>query len=329
METATPKRIAVVMPAFNEAGCLPELHERLARMATAESGYRFEFLFVDDGSSDESLAVLRELGARDPRVRYLSLSRNFGHQAALSAGLDHADGDAVIFLDADLQHPPELIPQLLREWEKGAQVVNTARAPSADLSIFKRATSAGFYRLINLIGSVRIQPDGADFRLLDRQAADGLRAVRERSRFIRGLVQWIGYRQAVVEYKPDRRFAGRSRFSPGKMLRLALDGIYSFTNLPLQLATFLGLSSAVAGFVYAVYALYLKLVVGTAIQGWTSLLLVVLLMGGVQLITLGILGAYVARIYQEVRARPIYLIKESSVRPAQGSASEQTMVGGP
>jgi polyisoprenyl-phosphate glycosyltransferase len=324
------KRVSIVMPAYNEAACLRELATRLQQVAATETAYQFELIFVDDGSSDQTLATLRELRAHDERVRYLSLSRNFGHQAALSAGLDHANGDAIVFLDADLQHPPELIPQLLREWENGAQVVNTVRQPDPGLSVVKRATSAGFYWLINLLANIRIQPDGADFRLLDRHAAAGLRQVRERSRFIRGLVQWIGYRQAVIDYKPDKRFSGRSRFSPMKMLRLALDGIYSFTNLPLQLATFLGLSSAAGAFAYAMYALYLKLVLGTAIQGWTSLLLVVLLMGGVQLVTLGILGAYVARIYEEVRGRPIYLVKESSTDgAAQGSTSEQRTVGGP
>jgi glycosyltransferase involved in cell wall biosynthesis len=323
------KRVSVVMPAYNEAACLRELVTRLSQVAAAEAAYRFDFLFIDDGSADETLATLRELRATDERVRYVSLSRNFGHQAALSAGLDHADGDAIVFLDADLQHPPELIAQLLREWEKGAQVVNTVRQADPGLGMVKRASSAGFYWLINLLANIRVQPDGADFRLLDRSAADGLRQVRERSRFIRGLVQWIGYRQTVIDYKPDKRFAGRSRFSPMKMLRLALDGIYSFTNLPLQLATFLGLSSATGAFVYAMYALYLKLVAGTAIQGWTSLLLVVLLMGGVQLVTLGILGAYVARIYEEVRGRPIYLVKESADRPDQGSTSEQRTVAGP
>jgi dolichol-phosphate mannosyltransferase len=321
------KRVSVVVPAYNESESLPELLARLSRVAAGEPGYGFEFLFVDDGSSDDSLETLRGLRASDERVRYLSLSRNFGHQAALSAGLDHATGDAVVFLDADLQHPPEVIPRLLREWEQGAQVVNTVRERDPELSLLKRATSAGFYRIINLLADVHIQPDGADFRLLDRQAAEGLRQVRERSRFIRGLVQWIGYRQVVVQYRPDRRFAGQTKFSLSKMLKLAFNGIFSFTTIPLQLSTALGLTSAVSAFAYGLYALYAKFISRTAIPGWTSLLLVVLIMGGVQLITLGILGSYIARIYDETRGRPIYLVKESfaqrntatAEQPAEGS----------
>jgi dolichol-phosphate mannosyltransferase len=305
------KLVSIVVPAFNEEGSLPELHKRLAAMAATEPGYRFEFLFVDDGSTDGTVPALRELCRTEPRARFLSLSRNFGHQAALSAGLDHAQGDAVVFLDADLQHPPEVIPELLRRWEGGDQIVNTLRGDADELGFFKKATSAGFYRVMNLLADIRVQPNGADFRLLDRTAADGLRRVQERARFLRGLVHWIGFRQSIVTYRPDKRFAGQTKYSVTRMLRLAFDGIFSFSRAPLHLATWMGSLATVAAVAYAIYALYLRLVLGTALPGWTSLLLVVLLMGGVQLFTLGILGSYIARIYDEARRRPIYLVKES------------------
>jgi polyisoprenyl-phosphate glycosyltransferase len=308
------KLVSIVVPAFNEVGSLPHLYARLVALFERETAYRFELVFVDDGSHDGTLEALRELAARDARVQFLSLSRNFGHQAALSAGLDHATGDAIVFLDADLQHPPEVVSELLRRWESGDQVVNTVRADAPNLGFLKRATSAGFYRVINLLADIRVQPNGADFRLLDRRAADGLRSVQERARFIRGLVHWIGYRQSVVAYQPDARVAGATKYSTRKMLRLAFDGIFSFSRAPLHLATWMGLGASVAAVLYAIYALYLRLVLHTAIAGWTSLLLVVLLLGGVQLVTLGILGSYIARIYDEARQRPVYLVKETSPR---------------
>jgi dolichol-phosphate mannosyltransferase len=312
------KLVSLVIPAFNESGSLVHLHERLSAVFEKETAYRFEMIVVDDGSSDGTLEVLRNLRARDERVHYLSFSRNFGHQAALSAGLDRAHGDAVVFLDADLQHPPELIPTLLRKWEEGFEVVNTQRRDDERLGIFKRATSAGFYRVLNLLSEVRIQAGGADFRLLGKSAADALRSVTERARFIRGLVQWIGFKQTTVDYTADQRFAGASKFSPRRMLRLAFDGVFSFSTLPLQAATWLGLIISAAAFADALWAIYVRVFTNEAVPGWTSILVAVLLLGGAQLITLGILGGYVARIYEETRRRPLYLLKESD---AQGKVS--------
>jgi len=318
------KRVTIVLPAYNEATALPVLYRRLLPMCASEAKYRFEFLIVDDGSTDDTLEVLRNLAAQDDRVRFISLSRNFGHQAALSAGLDHADGDAIVFLDADLQHPPELIPDLLRLWEGGADVVDTIRRDDARLPLVKRLTSSGFYRVLNWVSSVRINPGAADFRLLGRAAADGLRRVNERARFIRGLVQWIGFRHETVEYTPDARIAGHSRFSLKKMLRLAFDGIFSFSTAPLQIATWLGFSVCLGAFVYGLYALYVRFIAKTAIAGWTSLLVVVLTIGGAQLLTLGIIGGYLSRIYEEVRGRPLYLVKaSSSAEPQKDATSSQ------
>jgi polyisoprenyl-phosphate glycosyltransferase len=311
------KKVTVVVPAYNEAAAIPVFYRRLAEVWSHEPEYAFELLFVDDGSSDSTIEVVARLSSDDARVRFLSLSRNFGHQAALSAGLDHADGDAVLFLDADLQHPPELISQMLRLWEGGAHVVDTVRADDDRLPLVKRLTSNGFYRVLNWLSEVPISRGGADFRLLDRIAADGLRQVNERARFIRGLVQWIGFRHETLAYTPEVRFAGESKFSLKKMLRLAFDGIFSFSTAPLQLATWLGFSVCVGAVLYGAYAVYVRFVLKTAIAGWTSLLLVVLTIGGAQLLTLGIMGGYLSRIYEEVRGRPLYLVKASSALAAQ------------
>jgi dolichol-phosphate mannosyltransferase len=313
------KRISFVVPAYNEAASIPHLFARIAQVMGDDGRYAFEVIFVDDGSSDGTLAVLEGLSQRDARAQFVSLSRNFGHQVALSAGLDAAQGDAVVFLDGDLQHPPEIVPQLLRAWESGAHIVNTVRADDPDLSLFKRVTSRGFYFFVNLLADVSIQPNSADFRLLDRSAADALRQVQERSRFIRGLVQWIGFQQETVAYTPEKRFAGKTKFSPRKMWRLALDGIFSFSTTPLQIATWSGVIVSMGAFSYAIYALYEKLVSGKTVQGWTSIVVVTLLLGGIQLITLGILGSYVARIYEEVRRRPLYLVKANSRKEATKS----------
>jgi dolichol-phosphate mannosyltransferase len=319
------QRVSIVVPAFEEAPSLPELHRRLAAVADAEPTYDFEFVIVDDGSHDDTVSVLRRLRDADPRVRYVSLSRNFGHQAALSAGLDRAQGDAVVFLDADLQHPPEVVRDLLRSWESGAHVVNTVRRGLGDASMMKRAARGAFYRVVNLLADVRIQPGSADFRLLDRKAADALRAIHERARFVRGLVHWIGFRQATVAYDEDARFAGRPKYSLRKSLRLALDGIFSFSTVPLHVATAAGLVVSLGALVYAGYAVYMKVVAREAVQGWSSLLITTLFLGGVELTTLGILGTYVARIYDEVRRRPLYLVSdEAGAEPAQRSSSTGT-----
>ncbi|CAN5895373.1 glycosyltransferase family 2 protein [soil metagenome] len=307
-------QVDIVVPAFNEAVSIPVLYERLSAMAAGETNHTFRFLIIDDGSKDGTDDVVRKLGERDPRMLLYQLSRNFGHQAALSAGLDHADGDAVIFLDADLQHPPEVVPALLRKWEEGAQIVDTKRIENNHRAKLSGAMSNTFYRVINLLSEVKLEQGCGDFRLLDRSAAHALRQVKERARFLRGLVQWIGFRHALIEYLPEARFAGETKFSFSSLIRLAFDGLYSFSSVPLRVATWLGAMVTTGAIIYGLYALYERFFTDEIIPGWTSLMIVTLLTSGAILVVLGILGGYIGRIYEEVRARPVYLLQE---QPAQ------------
>jgi glycosyltransferase involved in cell wall biosynthesis len=302
-------RYSIVVPLYEEEAVLPKLYERLVPVLDALDGPA-EVLFVVDGGQDRSFGIVKELRARDARVKGIRFSRNFGHQYALSAGIDHARGDAVIMMDGDLQHPPEAIPKLIEQWRAGAQVVNTYRERTEGIGLFKRVSAALFYGLLNRFGNIRMSPNAADFRLIDRRVAERLRDVREQARFLRGLFVWVGFRQATVPYTAEARPAGRSKYSVRKMARLALDGITSFSVAPLRLATVLGFIISVLGFAYAVYALVVKLM-GRAQAGWTSLIILVLILGGVQLITLGIIGEYIAKIYLEAKKRPLYIVDET------------------
>ena len=301
--------ISVVVPVFNEAGNLRPLHEAVIRHVEGLA-VAVEMLFVDDGSTDDSMAVLRRLSAEDPRVKVVSLSRNFGHQCALSAGMEFASGDAVIVMDADLQHPPELIPEMVALWREGVQVVYTVREDGDDLGLWKRWTSATFYRLFNAISDVPIVPGAADFRLMDRSVVQCLVAMPERSRFLRGMVTWLGFRQQGLRYRARARLSGRSKYSWRKMLSLALEGATSFSSKPLRVAGFLGLAAALAGLPYAVWAIYARCFTDVAVPGWASLLVAVLFLGGVQLMSIGVIGEYIGRIYVEVKGRPVYLARE-------------------
>lgn len=302
--------LSLVVPAFNEADNLPRLLDRLAS-TLAELGESYEILIVDDGSSDETPALMRRRVAADGRLRYLRLSRNFGHQVALSAGLDHARGEAVITLDADLQHPPEQIGELVARWRAGAAIVYTKRTDAPRLGLLKRLTSALFYRLMNRLSQTPVPPGAADFRLLDRQVVDCLRQMPERARFLRGLISWVGFDQAVVEYQAGERAAGESKYSLGRMIRFAVDGITGFSSVPLQMASVTGVLVALSGFLYALLIVYHKLFTNRNVPGWTTLVVLILFLGGLQLVFLGILGEYVARIYEEVKARPRYLVREA------------------
>ena len=302
-------RYSIVVPVFEEEEVLPQLYERLKPVLDALDGLA-EVLFVVDGGRDRSFDLVKALRTKDPRVKGIRFSRNFGHQYALSAGLDHARGDAVIMMDGDLQHPPELIPKLVEQWRAGAQIVNTYRESTEGIGPLKRLTAAIFYGLLNRFGNIRLSPNAADFRLIDRRVAERLRDVREQARFLRGLFAWVGFRQVTVPYRAEARPTGRSKYSTRKMARLALDGITSFSVAPLRLATVLGFLVSLLGFAYAVYALVVR-IAGHPQAGWTSLIIVVLLLGGVQLITLGIIGEYIAKIYLETKKRPLYIVDET------------------
>jgi polyisoprenyl-phosphate glycosyltransferase len=301
---------AMVIPAYNEAQVLPTLYDRLTRVMNG-LGEPYEIIFVNDGSADESPLLLQHLQATDERVKFLSLSRNFGHQIAITAGLDHSAGQAVVVMDADLQDPPEVIPRLIEQWRKGYDLVFAVRQMRRGEGLLKRATAALFYRILQHLTAAEIPLDAGDFRLMSRRAVETLNDIRERNRFIRGLAGWIGFRQTSVSFVRDIRHAGRTKFPLKKMLRFALTGIVSFSLVPLQLAGYLGFLVSSVSFFYMVYAIGLKLFTDRVVLGWTSVMVAVLFLGGVQLLSLGIIGEYIGRIYDEVKQRPLYIIDEA------------------
>ena len=301
----TPGLVSVVAPVYNEEGTVGEFH---ARVCSALEGLPFELVLVDDGSSDGSPLMLETLAASDPRVRIVHLSRNFGHQTALTAGLDHAQGDAVVMLDADLQDPPELIPTMLEHWRAGCDVVYAVREHRSGESRFKLTTARWFYSLFDKLAQVELQHNSGDFRLLDRRALDALLSMRERNRFLRGMTVWVGYTQAAVPYQRDSRYAGETKYTLSKMLRFSLDAISSFSHRPLQLATLLGFLISTMAFIAIPVVIVLR-ILGSYLPGFSALTIVVLLLGGIELIAIGIIGEYVGRIYDEVKGRPLYLVR--------------------
>lgn len=299
---------SIVAPVFNEVETLPHFYNRVIKVME-ELDEPFELVLVNDGSRDGTYSVLKELHERDPRVRVIDFSRNFGHQIAISAGLDYARGKAVVILDSDLQDPPEVVPQLIARWKEGAEVVYAKRAKRAGETFFKLATAAAFYRLIRRITAVNIPSDTGDFRLLDRQVVDTLVNMREHHRFMRGLSAWVGFQQDAVLYEREERFAGTTKYPLSKMIRFSLDAITSFSHVPLQLATTFGFALAAISLIGVVIAIILRLFTD-AIVGQATTLIMVLFMGGIQLIFLGIIGEYLGRIYDEVRARPLYIVRK-------------------
>jgi len=299
---------SVVAPVYNEEETLPAFYERLIAVMEA-LGEPYEIVLVNDGSRDGSYRAMRALRERDPRVVVIDFSRNFGHQIAISAGLDHARGDAVVIIDSDLQDPPEVIAELAARWRAGAEVVYAQRRSRVGETRFKLLTAAAFYRLIGRLTSVDIPRDTGDFRLLDRKVVQALVAMREHHRFMRGLSVWVGFRQEAVPYDRAERYAGETKYPLSKMVRFSLDAITSFSHVPLQMATSVGFAFAAISLVAILVAAVLRLF-NVAIQGQTTTLIVVLLLGGIQLIFLGVLGEYLGRIYDEVRARPLYIARE-------------------
>jgi polyisoprenyl-phosphate glycosyltransferase len=302
-------KLTVVVPAYNESEGLREFHARLAVVFDGLD-LETEVLYVDDGSGDDTWAVMRALREADARVSTLKLSRNFGKELALTAGLDHADADAVVVIDADLQDPPELIPTFVAHWREGYDVIYGTRASRAGETGFKKLTSSVFYRVMERLSQTPIPRDTGDFRLLSRRALDALKQVRERQRFMKGLFTWVGYKQLAVVYDRDPRHAGETKWNYWRLWNFAIDGITSFSGAPLKLATYIGLVTAALAFVFGLWVMTKALLFGDPVRGYPSLMVIVLFLGGVQLVALGVIGEYLGRLYVESKQRPLYLIDE-------------------
>ena len=302
--------LSIVVPCFNEEACLPALHERLGAAARTAVGEDYEIVLVNDGSSDASWPLMQKIVAGDPHVVAVNLSRNHGHQLALTAGLDLCRGDMILIIDADLQDPPELLADMVRVMrDQNADVVYGVRKSRAGETAFKRATAHGFYRLMSRATEVDIPLDAGDFRLMSRRALDALLAMPEQARFIRGMVAWIGFRQVPFAYDRQERFAGETKYPLKKMMRFALDALTGFSSAPLKLASHVGLALSVGSVILIVYIAY-AWAAGRNIQGWTSLMLVVLVVGAVQMFVLALMGEYIGRLYNEAKRRPLYVVQE-------------------
>lgn len=306
-----PPTFSIIAPIYNESGNLPEFYRRV-QQALDETGEPWELLLIDDGSTDGSTDLIRKLAAEDKRVRSVIFARNFGHQLAVTAGMDYSRGKAVILIDSDLQDPPEVILDLIEKWREGFEVVYAVRSEREGESWFKQVTASAFYRLINRITSVPIPVDTGDFRLMDRQVVDVMKTMRERHRFIRGMSVWVGFKQTGVQYKRAARFAGATKYPLRKMMRFASDAITGFSFIPLQMATFLGFLSAGLSIIAIPIVAAIRLLGSQEpLLGQATTLIVVLFLGGVQLISLGILGEYIGRLYEEAKGRPLYIIREA------------------
>ena len=308
-------RLTVVVPAYNEGEGLRAFHARTRAALDAIDGIDADILFVDDGSRDDTWAVMQSLVAADPQVGALKLARNFGKELALTAGLDAVDADAAVVIDADLQDPPELIAEFVARWREGFDVVYGTRLERDGESWLKRLTAAGFYRLMEQVSSTPVPRDTGDFRLLSRRALDALNGVRERHRFMKGLFAWVGFRQSAIGYHRDPRHAGTSKFNYWKLWNFAIEGITSFSTLPLRVATYAGGVAALAAFAYGLIIIGKTLLWGDEVAGYPSLMTVILFLGGLQLMALGVIGEYLGRLYMEAKQRPLYLI-DTALKPA-------------
>ena len=312
--------LSIVVPCYNEEACLPALHERLSAVARGVAGDDYEIVLINDGSRDDSWAIMQGLAARDPHLTAINLSRNHGHQLALTAGLDLCRGDAVLVIDADLQDPPELLPEMLATMrEKDADVVYGVRKSRAGETAFKRATAHGFYRLLSRATEVNIPVDAGDFRLMSRRALDALLALPEQARFIRGMVAWIGFKQVPLAYDRKERFAGETKYPLGKMIRFALDAITGFSSAPLKVASHAGLALSLGSLLIIAY-IFIGWLSGRTVPGWTSLMLVVVVLGAIQMFVLALMGEYIGRLYNEAKRRPLYIVQEIAGRAGEPRA---------
>ena len=301
--------VSLVVPVFNEEEVIGVFYERASKALRALEGMSYELIFVDDGSRDTSLAQLAAFAAKDPCVRVIKFSRNFGHQIAISAGIDHARGDCVAIIDADLQDPPEVIAKMVEQWKLGFDVVYGVRSDRAGETRIKLWTASMFYRLIGRLTNIHIPANVGDFRLMSRRVVDQVKNLREKDRFVRGLVSWVGFKQTGVLYPRDARYAGETKYPFRKMLKFSFDGITSFSTVPLKFATWMGSATAFLAVVYLV-SVFIQWVLGYTVEGWATIMVAMLFMGSVQLICLGILGEYLGRVFNEVKPRPMYVVEE-------------------
>lgn len=304
------KRISILIPAYNEEPVLDKLFARLANLANDTKGYDFEFLFVNDGSKDATLEIIKGYAKTDSRVSYINLSRNFGKEIGMIAGLDHAQGDATVIIDADLQDPPELIPEMLKLWEEGYDDVYAKRRSRDGESWLKKFTSKAYYKTLQKVTHVPIQEDTGDFRLLDRRVVEAIKQFRDSQRNAKAIFSWVGFHKKEILYDRDPRAAGETKWNYIRLVNLALDGITSFTTAPLRISTYMGVLVSFAAFVYLVFLVVRTIFFGTDLAGYPSMMAVILFLGGVQLLSLGIIGEYVGRIFNETKQRPLYLIEE-------------------
>jgi glycosyltransferase involved in cell wall biosynthesis len=309
-------KLSMVCPCYDEAEVIRSFYDKLRSVLDTIDKLTYEIIFVDDGSSDGTLKILNSLAGEDPRVLVCSLSRNFGHQIALTAGLDYASGDAVIMMDTDLQHPPDLIPEMVKNWRAGYDIVSGVRDETAGTSWFKNITSKGFYTILNTLSRTRIPTGVADFNLLSRPVYEALRGMRERHRFVRGMISWLGFSRTFVYYRACRRPAGRSKYTLYKMMTMATDAVFSFSSTPLLVATRIGIVITMLGFVYLLWIFFKAVFTDSLVVGWASLIAVMLILGGCQLLFIGLIGQYLARVFDEAKGRPIYVLKQAPPRPA-------------
>lgn len=302
--------LSMVIPCYNEEEVIGETIKRLRIFCAELVDLDVELIFVDDGSRDRTRGLLKSYAAEDSRIRLIAFARNFGHQIAVTAGIDAACGDAVVLIDADLQDPPEVVHEMIAKWREGYDVVYGTRTERPGESAFKLATARSFYRILNRLSDVPIPLDTGDFRLMSRNVVDTLRAMPERDRFVRGMVSWVGFKQIALPYKRAERFAGESKYPLRKMIRFATDGILSFSTKPLQMSVALGMLAASLALIGIFYALGLRIFTNIWVEGWTALMIAILFLGGVQLICVGILGEYIGRIYNEIKNRPLYVVQE-------------------
>jgi glycosyltransferase involved in cell wall biosynthesis len=305
----TRVRYSIIIPVYNEEAVIHETYKRLKRVMDS-TGEAYELLFVNDGSHDQTASILKKYSERDRAVKLIDFSRNFGHQIAITAGMDYASGDAIVVIDADLQDPPELILDMIKKWKEGYDVVYAKRTRRKGETFFKKQTASLFYRLLRASTDIDIPLDTGDFRLIDRKVCDEMKRIPEKNRFVRGLVSWVGFRQTAIEYVRDERLAGETKYPLKKMLKLSTDGITSFSYKPLKIASYAGGLLSFAGFIYMLVVLYLKLFTDSTVAGWASIIIIQLFFSGIVLIILGVIGEYIGRIYDETKDRPLYIVRE-------------------